>query len=160
MGLKKRLFSFALMATITLGCYSESTLAATAVLDNDALSGAPGYNKVRGIWSYKKGTGYNGDLRAVSSSRIANASYLYSFNASNKNVSYYAYINSKSATNPKAAYQLGEGTNNYKYVNQNTAPGGWYFLGRKSNRHIFVSVNGAISSRQGILAADAMKIKY
>lgn len=146
--------------------FSSSAFAATTkILDNDALSNAPGYNDMSGSWVYKTGSGYNGDYRLISGSRLgagSGAGYSWIFNVKNKSATHSVYLNNAGFTSPKTAYQIDFNTTGVVFINQNTAPGGWNNLGKNksdSNPSAII-INGAMSSSKGSVGADATKIVY
>jgi hypothetical protein len=164
---KKKVFSSLLAAIFGLTLFSSSAFASTTlVVDNDALSSAPGYNTMSGSWGYYTGSGYNNDYRMISSSYFgstSNASYGWVFNASNVTADHAVYLANANFTNPSTAYQL-DYSNNYAYIDQNTAISGWNFLGTNtsdsSGSALFL--DGAMSSTQGgtNAGADAAYISY
>lgn len=157
-------FTSLLAAVFGMVLFSTSAFATTLELDNDALSSAPGYNTMSDSWTYKTGSGLNGDYRIISGSHFgatSNAAYGWIYNVDYKSAYHYAYLNNASFTDPSVAYQI-DYTGTYAYINQDTAPGGWVYLkyNTANSDGSAIFINGALSSRTGYAGADGTKITY
>lgn len=159
---KKNILRTLLLGVFSLGLVipTASASAATAIVDNDALSGAPGYNQSGGSWTWRSGSGYNNDHRIIPSISANNeAYYLWHYNVRSVNASYYVYLANPSFNSPRAGYQVGE-YGGFTYINQNTAPTGWSYLNSYSGTNHFVNLAVIQSTKSGNLGVDATKITY
>ncbi|MEC2714701.1 hypothetical protein P9X50_23875, partial [Bacillus cereus] len=126
---KRKLFT--LLSALGIGLAISSGSASAAVLDNDALSTAPGQTSQSGSWTYGTGSGYNNDYRIASagSGSFQYSGYVWGYNVKNVTGNYGVYLSNKNFNNSSTAYQIGE-NGGYVYINQNTAPSGWSSLKR------------------------------
>ncbi|MBB3907732.1 hypothetical protein B6A27_01005 [Anoxybacillus sp. UARK-01] len=145
-----------------LAFFSTNTFATTDIVDNDALSNAPGFSEQKGNWIYKTGSGYYNDYRIVSATVNGfdpDYAYIWRFYAHDKNAAHYVYLNNKDFTNPRTAYQIDE-LGGIVYINQNTAPGGWNFLKTNKEWNHMIVINTSLTTKVGNVGADATKITY
>ncbi|MDA1536437.1 MULTISPECIES: hypothetical protein [Bacillus] len=142
-------------------CYTTDTLAATAVLDNDALSNAPGRTQSSGTWTYRSGSGYNSDYRIANAgaSGFQNSNYIWAFNVKNVNATYSVYLANASFNNKRTAYQTGE-NGGFAYVDQNSAPSGWSNIRIAHSYNQLIAINGALTTKSGNVGADATRLIY
>ncbi len=129
-----------------LGTSAPSTVYATeAMCDNDAV-GYPCSNGSYGSWTYR--SGYSGDqngddrLARNDSYRWYHWDYDYSYNNPELSV----WLNNSDFTNPAANYFIKNSSGHYSVgdINQNTAPGGWSYIGAVSG-----SMNGVDVTQHG-----------
>lgn len=157
----KKILSFITIVGLGSTIFSSNAFAATAVLDNDALSSAPGHTSSSGSWTYKSGSGYNSDHRYANagSGSFQYSGYIWGYNVKNVSGTYGVYLNSASFTNTSTAYQIGE-SGGYVYINQKSAPGGWSTLKTYKGYNHLTAINGSLTTKSGGVGADATRLVY
>lgn len=142
----------------------------TIIIDNDALSSAPGDNGSSYGFTYGTGSGnYNNDYRIAkpgTSSHYQWASKSVDYEDADYDVNYYVYLNNVKFTCPKAFYELSTSPVGTKGIikNQDTAPGGWNTIithfGGAMDYVLAIDVSCHLSSGGGNVGADAAKMTY
>ncbi|WP_363796733.1 hypothetical protein ABU614_15740 [Lysobacter firmicutimachus] len=134
--------------------------AANQYCDNDRDPGQyPSCGNVAGAgFYYRSGqpSDYHGDDRL---STTQSSSYGWVFLGTVAAGHHYAYLANNAFTDPRAEYQawdLGSGFYSIGYVNQNTAPSGWNYVGYGTSGALYVRR----SSGSGATGADAVMRQY
>ena len=156
---KKIILKSLLLTILGFVLVLPSAFAATAIVDNDALSSAPGTNDMSGSWTWHSGSGYNNDYRTIPSNASSTAHYVWIYDVMSVNASYYVYLANPAFTNPKVSYQIGE-YGGWVNINQNAAPTAWNFLKQYSGTHHFINLPLVQASSIGTIGADATRLVY
>ncbi|AOA02324.1 hypothetical protein [Carnobacterium maltaromaticum] len=155
--LKVGLFSVLVILLIVITLPSKAD-AATWVIDNDAAAGQPGSSGITGgSWSYRGGGMFN-DHRI----NYGNGSYAWNTHGigNSGRMNAYAYINNRDFVGMGNYYFVVNGSSMgvSKIINQNTAPGGYNYIGTinnvsaRTNYHIMLNNAGG-----GAIGADAVQ---
>lgn len=166
-------FISAFVAILLLSCTALSASASTLYMDNDALSSSGtdnGTDEARPrnmpTWMHASYL-YNGDARRGPSYNSGgdslNAFYSWRNYSQRVNTMYvYAYLKEATFNDPAADYGDGDPMiNHIGYLNQNTAPSGWNYVGVKRGSGFYLTVSVCSSMTSGkYLGADGIRVDY